>query len=389
MRKVSTFLFIIAIFIFSFFWFSMDTQAVSYPNLTLEFEEADQSVIVAGVPAYDSTGATRYEIQGNLKYGEEKVESFTYAPEVMPYHIPEKQAYIFNWADAEFLLPCSGEYVFTAWVVARDANNGFAKIGTSPAVSITFTYIKADESTNWGPGLPNTTVEAYDIGEIQGKDQTIVIEEEGYIWTIAGTDVEVVPEENISLKITENPENLNGQDVEAFFGETIAAKFAIDYSGEFGFKAVLDYMLGMQYADQYANLFYVAGEGVFEYVEGVVVDENGIASFAFTHASDYVIAVTDEPYTGQELNPKEEESVAEEEMSSAESEDALVENQSDGVLMEEDETLDEAGDLEAAETMGDNVAEDNNDSMLWWIIGGVVVIAVVVAGVVMIKKNKK
>lgn len=301
MRKVSKFLFIMAVFIFSFFWFSMDTQAVSYPNLTLEFEETDQSVIVAGVPAYDSTGATRYEIQGNLKYGDEKVESFTYAPEVMPYHIPEKQAYIFNWADAEFLLPCSGEYVFTAWVVARDANNGFAKIGTSPAVSITFTYIKADESTNWGPGLPNTTVEAYDIGEIQGKDQTIVIEEEGYTWTIAGTDVEVVPEENISLKITENPENLNGQ----------------------------------------------------------------------------------------ELNPKEEESAAEEEMSSAESEDALVENQSDGVLMEEDETLDGAGDLEAAETMGDNVADDNNDSMLWWIIGGVVVIAVGVAGMVMIKKNKK
>ena len=68
MRKVSTYLCIMTVFIFSFFWFSMDAQAVSYPNLTLEFEEADQSVIVAGVPAYDSTGATRYEIQGNLKY---------------------------------------------------------------------------------------------------------------------------------------------------------------------------------------------------------------------------------------------------------------------------------------------------------------------------------
>ena len=136
------------------------------------------------------------------------------------------------------------------------------------------------------------------------------------------------------------------------------AEFLLPCSGKFGFKAVLDYMLGMQYADQYANLFYAAGEGVFEYAEGVVVDENGIATFAFMHASDYVIAVTDEPYIGQELNPKEEESVAEEEMSSD-------------------------------ETMGDNVAEDNNDSMLWWIIGGVVVIAVVVAGVVMIKKNKK
>lgn len=389
MRKVSKYLFVMAVLVFNFFWFSMDAQAVSYPNLTLEFEETDQSVIVAGVPAYDSTGATRYEIHGNLKYGDETVESFTYAPEVMPYHIPEKKAYIFNWADAEFLLPCSGEYVFTAWVVARDANNGFAKIGTSPAVSITFTYIKADESTNWGPGLPNTTVEAYDLGEIQGKDQSIVIEEEGYTWTIAGTDIEVVPEENISLLISANPENLDSERVEEFFGETLAAKFAIDYSGEFGFKAILDYVLGAEHAGKYANLFYANSDGTFEFMEGVTVDESGIASFSFLHASDYVIAVTDEPYTGQELNPKEEESVAEKEMSSDENEAALVEDQSDAAILEGNETLDGAGDLEAVETMGDDVAEEDNNSMLWWIIGGVVVIAVGVAGVVMIKKSKK
>ncbi len=101
-------------------------------------------------------------------------------------------AYIFNWSDAEFLLPASGEYVFTAWVLARDATNGFAEIGTSPAVSITFNYIKADESTNWGPGLPNTTVEVYDLGQIQGKDKTIVVEEEESV-----SEEEVLPDENV------------------------------------------------------------------------------------------------------------------------------------------------------------------------------------------------
>ncbi len=390
MKKILYYFLILALVVGCFFICSIEVKAVSYPNFTVEFDESDQSVIVAGVPAYDSAGTTRYEVQGNLKFQDVLVESFTYAPEVMPYHEANKMAYIFNWSDAEFLLPGSGEYVFSAWVVARDATNGFAKIGTSQTISITFTYTKADESTNWGPGLPNTTVEAYDLGQMQGKDQSIVIEEEGYTWTIQGIDIEVVPEENLSLKIIENPEHLDTQEVEDFFGETIAAKFAIDYCGEFGFKAVLDYMLGEQYATQYANLFYVAGDGMFEYVEGVIVDESGIASFSFTHASDYVIAMTDEPYTGQELNPKEEESASVQEISSYESVSTLEEDYGDAVPQEESETLDEADDLVSVETLGDDTAEgENNKAMLWWIFGGVVVVAVGAIGVVIIKKKCK
>ena len=107
-----------------------------------------------------------------------------------------------------------------------------------------------------------------------------------------------------SLAITKNPENFAANGVDEFFGDTIASKFSIDYSGNFGFTALLDYFLGTEYAGKYANLFYVIGDGTFEFMEGVLVDEGGFASYAFTHASDYVIAVTDVEYTGQELNPK-------------------------------------------------------------------------------------
>lgn len=317
MKNILKYTYAAAIFVISLFMFRLNVQAVSYPNLTLEFEPGDQSVIVAGVPAYDATGTVRYEIKGYLNFGEERVESFTRGPEVVPYDIPQDMAYIFNWSDAEFLLPGSGEYVFTAWVLARDATNGFAEIGTSPAVSITFNYVKADESTNWGPGLPNTTVESYDLGQIQGKDKTIIVEETDYTWTIPGMNITQVPEENISLLITANPDTLNAEKVEEFFGETLAVQFAIDYDGDFGFEAILDYKLGEEYAGKYANLFYVSDD-TFEFVEGVTVAEGGVASFTFTHASDYIIAVTEEPYTGQELNPKEEESILPEEVPSDE-----------------------------------------------------------------------
>ncbi len=285
----------------------MDVHAADIPNISLTFDSSDQSVIVEGIPAYDSTGAIQYELNGYMYYQDERVETFCYAPSVYPHHIADKQAYIFNWSDAEFLLPCSGEYQFTAYVTAIYSNGTGMVEEDGPKQTITITLTKKDESTNWGPGLPNTTVESYDLGQIQGKDKTILVEEDGYTWTIHGTDIETIPDSNLSLAITKNPKTFVSNGVDDFFGETIASKFSIDYSGNFGFTALLDYFLGTEYAGKYANLFYVVGNGNFEYMEGGLVDENGMISYTFTHASDYIIAVTDVEYTGQELNPKPEE----------------------------------------------------------------------------------
>lgn len=51
--------------------------------------------------------------------------------------------------------------------------NGVEEKG--PKTTINITLHKKDESTNWGPGLPNTTVEDYDLGQIKGKDKTIKV----------------------------------------------------------------------------------------------------------------------------------------------------------------------------------------------------------------------
>lgn len=290
----------------------MDAQAADIPTISLAFDSSDQSVIVSGIPAYDPTGTVQFELNGYLNYQDERVETFCYAPSVYPHHIPEAQAYIFNWADIEFILPCSGEYQFTAYVKAHYfAADGTAVTETGPKQTITITLTKEDESTNWGPGLPNTTVETYDLEQIQGKDKNITIEEDGYTWTINGKDIETIPEQNLSLAITKNPDTLDEQSVSVFFGNTVASKFSIEYSGDFGFISILDYYLGPEYAGKHANLFYVRSDGSFEFMEGVLVDEAGFASYHFSHASDYVIAVTDVEYTGQELNPKPMEPIVE------------------------------------------------------------------------------
>ena len=312
MKSITLYLLSVIILFTGFLGTKIEAHAVTLPNFTLTFDGTDQSVILAGCPAYDSTGTVQFELNGYMNYQGERIETFCYAPSVYPHHIPEAQAYIFNWADTEFLLPCSGEYQFTAYVKAHYfAADGNAVTETGPKQTITFTLTKKDESTNWGPGLPNTTVETYDLEQIQGKDKTITIEEDGYTWTINGKDIETIPEQNLSLAITKNPDTLDAQSVSVFFGNTVASQFSIEYSGDFGFISILDYYLGPEYAGKHANLFYAKSDGTFEFMEDVLVDEAGFASYHFSHASDYVIAVTDVEYTGQELNPKPEEPVEE------------------------------------------------------------------------------
>lgn len=198
-----------------------------------------------------------------------------------------------------------------------------------PKQTITITLTKKDESTNWGPGLPNTTVETYDLGQIQGKDKIILIEENGYTWTIHGTDIESVPDANLSLAITQNPQIFVSNGVDEFFGDTIAYKF--------------------------------------------------------THASDYIIAVTDVEYTGQELNPKPAEPT--EEKATQVSEDVVSDSS----------TENENADNSTVTTTDDKASQTSNTvgktesiymNPLFYVAIAVALLAIIFVAFTFIKKKK-
>ncbi|MBQ9135062.1 MAG: hypothetical protein IJX66_03065 [Lachnospiraceae bacterium] len=290
----------------SFALTTIDVKADDFPPITVSFDPNDESVIVEGIPDYSSANLYNYSVEGYLNYNGERVETFCYGPAALPYHIPEKQAYIFNWKDIEFILPCSGEYTFTAYLTRLYYQDGQECKDKGPKTTITITLHKQDESTNWGPGLPNTTIEPYELNEIQGSNSTITIEEEGYTWAINGNDIVTVPDTNVSLKITPDEDPFSHEGIDDFFGRTLVVKFNIEHDGDFGFTALLNYFVGTEYSGKWANLFYLAGDGTYEYLSGMIVSEDGMVTFPFTHASDYVIAITDEEYTGQALNPSPE-----------------------------------------------------------------------------------
>ena len=297
-------------------WLSEETKvhAVDFPSINVSFDPADESVIVEGVKDLTPDGPYNYSLEGYLNYQGERIETFCYGPRAKAYDIPEKMAYVFNWKDIEFILPCSGEYKFTCYMTALywDPNTQKEVKEKGPKTTIDITLHKVDESTNWGPGLPNTTVETYDLEQIKGKDKTLVIEEPDYSWNIYGKDIEKIPDANLSLKVVTNPEEFAYGGVPEFFGNTLIYKIGIEHDGEFGFTAMLRYNIGTEQIGRFAHLFYVVGDGTFEYLCSTLVDENGYALFPFSHASEYIIAVTDEEYTGQDLNPKVEEPVEEE-----------------------------------------------------------------------------
>ena len=346
------------------------TDYYAFPTINVEFNAGEESVIVSGIPEKDANGDW-YQVRGYLNYQGERIETFCYAPYVYPYHIPERQAYIFNWKDIEFILPCSGEYQFTTYLTKLVGNDEIA----GPKTTITIYLTKQDESTNWGPGLPSTTADKNVLEDIQGTDDFLNIEEDIYNWTINGQDIITVPEHHVSLKVTTDSPDFPVKGVEDFFGYHMTIKFSVDHDGEFGFTAMLEYMVGKEYTGKYANLFYVVGDGNFEFVESSLVDEEGYASFHFTHASDYIIVITDEPYEGQNLNPQVEESTE---------------------RVETEDALDVSGNVNQGMSLGDSAAgvqdtlDGNSTSsspILILVVGGIAIAAVGI--IFVLKKNKK
>ena len=154
----------------SYLFTKLEVKAVNFPHINVSFDTTDESVIVDGIPTGSSNGLIEYQLEGYLNYESERIETFCYAPKVVAYDDPDKMAYIFNWSgDKERFLPCTGEYNFTTYVTARykDAQGKMIE-EKGPKTTISFTLHKKDESTNWGPGLPNTTVESYDLDQIKG-----------------------------------------------------------------------------------------------------------------------------------------------------------------------------------------------------------------------------
>lgn len=368
--------------------------------LTLEFDSDTQEIIVAGVP--ETNAQYNYSVNGHLYFGDERIESFCYGTAAIWYDIPNAQAYIFSYSDKEFLLPCSGTYVMTAWIETRDAVT-WEDLGKSDKTSISFYYQKKDESTNWGPGLPETMVEDWEIIDLKGKDKNMVVsggtEPYLYTWTINGTDIYNDPGEgeHVNLEILSMDARFDGY---IPGNEITSIKLDIAHSGDFGFTAQLDYTLGAEHAGRYANLFYILEPGKYEFVQSCLIGANGVATFSLNHASSYFVVIREDAYTGEAVvvPAPEPEPVPVPEAEPEIMPETTVESnaQTDGETGEnEDEAISETESVSDAEENGkaeESISGSDNDSSgIGWIVG-IAAAILAFAGVLMmclVKKSKR
>ena len=137
------------------------------------------------------------------------------------------------------------------------------------------------------------------IAAIKGTQKKLVLDMgEGIKWIINGSDVSKVPAKDVNMSVTVDSKKIPQDVIKAAKVEKDAKKvvqISLAHEGEFGFKPVLSIDIGKSYAGKYANLYYYNTKTkALEGQMSVKIADDGSALLTFTHASDYVISVTDQ-----------------------------------------------------------------------------------------------
>lgn len=137
------------------------------------------------------------------------------------------------------------------------------------------------------------------IAAIKGTQKKLVLDMgDGIKWIINGSDVSKVPAKDVNMSVTVDSKKIPEDVIKSAKVEKDAKKvvqISLAHEGEFGFKPVLSIDIGKSYAGKYANLYYYNTKTkALEGQMSVKIVDDGSALLTFTHASDYVISVTDQ-----------------------------------------------------------------------------------------------
>lgn len=146
------------------------------------------------------------------------------------------------------------------------------------------------------------TVPGNVLEQIKGKDITVVFDMgNGITWSVNGRDVtaDKIGDINFNVRAGEDADKIPVDVINKVTGERYSIQISLDYSGEFGFAAILTIDLGKNNAGLFANLFYYnETTGEMEFICADEIAKDGTASLTFTHASSYTIVIDDAPMDG-------------------------------------------------------------------------------------------
>lgn len=153
---------------------------------------------------------------------------------------------------------------------------------------------KAEEGSTINVDMNGSAVVPGDIFDsIRGKDITITFDMgSGILWSVDGKSITTDRAGDIDFSVKTGANTVPVDIVNNVTGERYSVRITLAHEGEFGFTAVLSIGLGRENAGYTASLYYYnESAGELEFICSDEVAEDGTVSLAFTHASDYVIAI--------------------------------------------------------------------------------------------------
>ena len=153
---------------------------------------------------------------------------------------------------------------------------------------------QAQEGSTINVDMNGSVVVPGDIFDsIKGKDITITFDMgNGIIWSVDGKSITADKAGDIDFSVKTGVKAVPVDIVNNITGESYSIQLSLAYEGDFGFTAVLSIGLGKENAGYTASLYYYnESTGELEFICSDEVAQDGTVSLAFTHASDYVIAI--------------------------------------------------------------------------------------------------
>ena len=135
------------------------------------------------------------------------------------------------------------------------------------------------------------------LSTIKGKDIDVIIEvADGISVSFNGKDIpDSWSAKDINFNMSFDTSNIPEENIEEFAGNQRKKLLSLDFDGAFGFNVNVKFHIGYLESGKTASLYYYNPETeAFELMASSKINGGGDAKFIFTHASDYVILISDE-----------------------------------------------------------------------------------------------
>ena len=136
----------------------------------------------------------------------------------------------------------------------------------------------------------------------KGKNVTVKLEKEDYTWEINGKDISASDLDEINLEVKLNTEDIPPVTVEKLAGDKPTKQLSLTHEGDFGFKATLSVNMGNEHAGNFGSLYYYDSDHKMVYIDSGMIMEDGSVYLDFSHASDYVIVVSEAEMTQEDVD---------------------------------------------------------------------------------------